>query len=157
MSNRSVLASLGLVALLSFSCGDDPLEPLTDPRDVTFAAELNVDLDRMTRTSSGLYYEDISVGTGTQATVGTEVDVLYSGWLPNGTLFDSRTTPASPFSFTLGLGQVIAGWDEGVSGMRVDGVRLLVIPPQLGYGYSGRGTIPGNSVLVFRLQLLAVD
>jgi FKBP-type peptidyl-prolyl cis-trans isomerase len=157
MSNRFAFASLGLALLLSFSCGDDPLEPATDPRDVTFAAELNVDLDRMTRTSSGLYYEDVSVGAGTQATVGAEVDVLYSGWLPNGSLFDSRTASSNPFSFILGIGQVIAGWDEGVSGMRVGGIRLLVVPPQLGYGPSANGPIPGNSVLVFRVQLLAVD
>lgn len=156
MRLRPTLA-LGALLALTLSCGEDPLEPPTDPRNVTFAAELDIDLDRMTRASSGLYYEDIVEGLGDQATVGAQVGVLYNGWLVNGTLFDARTTPSNPFSFTLGIGQVIAGWDEGVSGMREGGVRMLVIPPQLGYGYASNGPIPANSVLVFRVELLAVD
>lgn len=146
-----------VAAALAPGCGSDSLAPPTDPQDVIFADELGVDLDAMTRTSTGLYYEDIEVGEADEATVGSEVDVLYSGWLADGTLFDSRTSASNPFSFTLGIGQVIAGWDEGVNGMREGGIRLLVIPPQLGYGYSSNGPIPGNSVLVFRVQLLAVD
>ena len=156
MCYRTGLA-VSAALVFTLSCGDDPLEPPTDPLDITFAAELDIDLDRMTRSSSGLYYEDIVVGAGVQATVGTEVDVLYNGWLPNGTLFDARTTPTNPFSFVLGIGQVITGWDEGVSGMREGGVRILVVPPQLGYGYASNGPIPGNSVLVFRIEVLAVD
>jgi peptidylprolyl isomerase len=156
MCYRTGLA-VSAALVLTLSCGDDPLEPPTDPLDVTFAAALDIDLGRMTRSSSGLYYEDIVVGAGEQATVGAEVDVLYNGWLPNGTLFDARTTPTNPFTFVLGIGQVIAGWDEGVSGMHEGGVRVLVVPPQLGYGYASNGPIPGNSVLVFRVELLAVN
>lgn len=156
MFSRTTAIACAATAL-ALGCGSDPLEPPTDPLDVVFADELGVDLDAMTRTSTGLYYEDIEDGDGDQATVGSQVDVLYSGWLIDGTLFDSRTNASNPFSFILGIGQVIAGWDEGVTGMREGGIRLLVIPPQLGYGYSSNGPIPGNSVLVFRVQLLAVD
>ena len=83
----------------------------------------------MTRTASGLFYEDVTVGAGAEARAGNVVRVNYSGWLPNGTLFDANTDPANPLEFLLGAGVVIPGWDEGVAGMRVGGVRKLVIPP----------------------------
>ncbi len=150
-SPAALFAAFTIVA-----CGDDPIAPPTDPRDIAYAAELDVDLDRMTRTASGLYYEDIGVGTGTEARLGTRATVLYAGWLPDGTLFDSRTSAANPFAFTIGIGQVIPGWDEGVNGMRAGGVRKLVIPPQLGYGNQAKGLIPGNSVLVYEIELLSV-
>lgn len=144
------------LALLA-ACGQDAVAPPTDPRDVTFAAKLDIDLDRMTRSASGLYSEDVEIGTGTEARVGTTAGVLYAGWLPSGILFDSRTTPSNPFTFTIGIGEVIAGWDEGVNGMRVGGVRKLVIPPQLGYGNRPNGSIPANAVLVFEIELLTVN
>jgi FKBP-type peptidyl-prolyl cis-trans isomerase len=83
--------------------------------------------------------------------------VLYRGWLPDGTLFDERQNAANPFRFRLGAGSVIAGWDQGVQGMRAGGVRRLVIPPSLGYGDRPMGAIPPNSVLVFEIRLLSVD
>ena len=97
------------------------------------------------------------MGAGTEATTGKLVRVHYTGWLPNGTKFDSSRDPnRQPFQFTLGNGDVIRGWDEGVAGMKVGGRRKLVIPASLGYGARANGPIPANSVLVFDVELLAV-
>ncbi len=105
----------------------------------------------MTRTSSGLYYQELAVGTGATAAAGDSARVTYSGWLSNGTLFDSGSFP-----FRLGAGDVIPGFDEGVIGMKAEGKRRLVIPPDLGYGKQGRGSIPGSATLVFEVDLLEV-
>jgi FKBP-type peptidyl-prolyl cis-trans isomerase FkpA len=122
-----------------------------------YAPDLQVDLARMTRTPSGLYIQDLQAGSGSEATAGREVVVHYTGWLPDGQKFDSSVDRAEPFSFVLGGGNVIAGWDEGVAGMKVGGRRRLVIPPDLGYGASGAGgTIPPNATLVFDVELLEV-
>jgi FKBP-type peptidyl-prolyl cis-trans isomerase len=110
----------------------------------------------MTKTPSGLAYSDKKVGKGPVAKAGQNVSVQYTGWLPDGTKFDSSRDRNEPFGFPLGGGQVIKGWDEGVAGMRVGGRRLLVIPPDLGYGAAGSGPIPPNSILVFDVELLAV-
>jgi hypothetical protein len=108
-------------------------------------------------TASGLIYEDLQVGDGTTAVTGNTVSVNYTGWLADGTKFDSSLDRGQPFDFTLGAGEVIAGWDEGVTGMRENGTRLLVIPPELGYGASGSGsTIPPNATLTFEVQLIDV-
>ncbi len=146
------LLILALAAPLA-GCDDDP--SAVDMRNVTFAPELGVDLDAMTRTPEGLYYQDLEEGAGTPAEAGTRVQVYYRGWLPSGTLFDARRPPADPFSFVLGVGTVIDGWDLGVEGMRPGGVRLLVIPPSLGYGDRPNGPIPANSVLVFEVERLS--
>ncbi len=126
-----------------------------DITSTTFAPALGVDLSTMTRTASGLYYEDETVGTGTTAQASKPVTVHYTGWLANGTKFDSSVDRSQPFAFTPGVGMVIAGWDEGVVGMKVGGTRKLVIPPSLGYGSRSIGPIPPNSVLVFTVQLLS--
>lgn len=108
-------------------------------------------------TESGLIYEDTTVGTGATATAGQTVTVHYTGWLTNGTKFDSSKDRNQPFSFHLGAGEVIRGWDEGVAGMKVGGTRKLTIPPQLGYGARGAGgVIPPNATLVFEVELLGV-
>lgn len=108
-------------------------------------------------TESGLIYEDTTVGTGATATAGQTVTVHYTGWLTNGTKFDSSKDRNQPFSFRLGAGEVIRGWDEGVAGMKVGGTRKLTIPPQLGYGARGAGgVIPPNATLVFEVELLGV-
>jgi FKBP-type peptidyl-prolyl cis-trans isomerase FkpA len=107
-------------------------------------------------TASGLVYDDIKVGDGATAKTGDTVSVNYTGWLSDGTKFDSSLDGGQPFEFALGQGKVIAGWDEGVPGMKVNGIRLLVIPPSLGYGASGYGSIPGNATLTFEVQLLAI-
>ncbi len=105
-------------------------------------------------TASGLVYEDLKVGDGTTAATGNTVTVNYIGWLDDGTSFDSNLN--STFSFALGTGRVIPGWDEGVQGMKVNGTRLLIIPPELAYGATANGPIPANSTLTFEVQLVDV-
>lgn len=112
--------------------------------------------DKMT--DSGLKYDDLVEGNGAEAQAGQDVTVHYTGWLTDGTKFDSSKDRNDPFRFSLGKGMVIRGWDEGVSGMKVGGTRKLTIPSQLGYGASGAGgVIPPNATLVFEVELLAVD
>jgi FKBP-type peptidyl-prolyl cis-trans isomerase FkpA len=152
LTAASLVLALGVVAT---ACDGDPAG--IDVRDVTFAPELGIDLDAMTRSSNGLYQQDLEEGTGTTALASRTVAVLYRGWLPDATLFDERQDAANPFRFRLGAGSVIAGWDQGVQGMRAGGVRRLVIPPSLGYGDRPMGSIPPNSVLVFEIRLLSVD
>jgi FKBP-type peptidyl-prolyl cis-trans isomerase FkpA len=118
----------------------------------------------MITTSSGLQYEDTVSGDGETARAGQHVSVHYTGWLHDlaqpggrGRKFDSSKDRGQPFSFGLGAGQVIGGWDEGVQGMQVGGTRVLLIPPALGYGARGAGgVIPPNATLVFEVDLLAV-
>ena len=111
-----------------------------------------------TTTPSGLQYEELTVGSGTIARSGQYVTVHYTGWLTNGKKFDSSLDRGDPFGFSLGQGQVIAGWDEGVQGMKIGGRRKLTIPPELGYGAWGAGNvIPPNATLVFEVELLGVE
>jgi FKBP-type peptidyl-prolyl cis-trans isomerase len=111
----------------------------------------------MNTTASGLQYEDLNEGTGDVAQSGKSVEVHYTGWLKDGTKFDSSRDRNRPFTFTLGAGQVIKGWDEGVAGMKVGGKRKLVIPAALGYGSRGAGgVIPPNAELTFEVELLKV-
>ncbi len=110
-----------------------------------------------TTTASGLVYEELAVGDGAEACPGQQVTVHYTGWLTDGTKFDSSKDRDDPFAFGLGQGQVIKGWDEGVTGMKVGGKRKLTIPPQLGYGARGAGrVIPPDATLVFEVELLDV-
>jgi FKBP-type peptidyl-prolyl cis-trans isomerase len=110
-----------------------------------------------TKTPDGLQYWDIKPGTGPTALRGQKVTVHYTGWLTTGKKFDSSVDAGKPFSFTLGEGEVIKGWDEGVAGMKVGGKRQLRIPPQLAYGDRGAaGVIPPNATLIFDVQLLGV-
>ncbi len=113
-------------------------------------------------TESGLQYEDTTVGEGAEAQAGQHVTVHYTGWLRNddgstGAKFDSSKDRNDPFQFSLGAGQVIRGWDEGVQGMKIGGARRLTIPASLGYGARGAGgVIPPNATLIFDVELLAV-
>ena len=108
--------------------------------------------------ASGLVYEDLVVGDGTMADPGLTVMVHYTGWLTDGTKFDSSLDRGKPLTFVLGQRQVIDGWEQGIKGMRVGGKRKLTIPPELGYGAQGYGggVIPPNATLVFEVQLLDV-
>jgi len=112
----------------------------------------------MITTGSGLQYDDARVGQGTTARFGSDVVVHYTGWLTDGTKFDSSLDRGKPFQFPLGRRAVIAGWDEGVAGMKVGGKRKLIVPPGLAYKDKGfPGLIPPNSTLVFEVELLGVQ
>jgi FKBP-type peptidyl-prolyl cis-trans isomerase FkpA len=142
-------AAAAVCALVA--CGASSTAP--DIATTTFASSLNVHLSSMTKTSDGLYYQDSVVGTGTTALAGKTITVTYFGWLVDGTQFDA----APNFQFPLGVGTVIAGWDEGLVGMKVGGWRKLIIPPALAYGDQAVNKIPANSILVFNVQLTAVQ
>jgi FKBP-type peptidyl-prolyl cis-trans isomerase FkpA len=146
-----------MVVLLAASVGCSGKDRKSDGPAVTFNSSLGVDTAAMTRTPSGLRYQDLAKGEGAEASAGRTASLHYTGWLTNGEKFDSSRERNQPFSFTLGAGQVIAGWDEGVAGMKVGGRRKLVIPPALGYGTAGAPPdIPPGATLVFDVELLAV-
>jgi FKBP-type peptidyl-prolyl cis-trans isomerase FkpA len=114
--------------------------------------------NQLVTTESGLKYHDLKVGDGVEAVKGKRVTVHYTGWLTSGEKFDSSVDKQKPFSFLLGGAQVIAGWDEGVAGMKVGGKRQLVIPSGLGYGDAGYPpVIPEKATLVFEVELLKVE
>ena len=152
IDRRWRLAPCVLFTVLSMGAcgGDDGVSPEVI-EETDFAASLGVDLSAMTLTSSGLYQQDLTVGSGDAAVSGDAVIVTFTGWLANGSTFD-----AGSFSVTLGAGQVIAGFDQGVTGMQVGGTRLIVIPPALAYGNRGAGSIPPGSILIFRITLDAI-
>jgi FKBP-type peptidyl-prolyl cis-trans isomerase len=139
-----------LIAVLGMApgCGNTGKSSASSPTKVNGQA---------TTTASGLQYWEIVVGSGATAVAGNSVKVHYTGWLTTGEKFDSSRDRGEPFSFPLGTGQVIKGWDEGVAGMRVGGKRQLRIPPELGYGARGAGAaIPPNATLIFDVELLEV-
>ena len=112
----------------------------------------------MITTKSGLMYEDKFIGDGKQAKAGDLVSVHYTGWLEDGTKFDSSKDRNQAFRFNLGAGMVIKGWDEGVAGMKIGGTRKLTIPSELGYGSRGAGrVIPPNATLIFEIELIALN
>jgi FKBP-type peptidyl-prolyl cis-trans isomerase len=139
-----VFAVLGV----TFGCGNTSKSSTSSPTKVSGQPKA---------TASGLQYWDIVEGTGATAVAGSQVRVHYTGWLTSGEKFDSSVDRGQPFSFPLGAGQVIKGWDEGVAGMKVGGKRQLRIPPELGYGAPGSGgVIPPNATLIFDVELLDV-
>jgi len=154
MRIRRGFAGLGaMVALALAGCGDaESFEPTLVNQESAPA----VDVTAMTETASGLHMTDLVVGDGDEAVTGQQVTVHYIGWFLDGEKFDASLDRGEAFSFTLGAGQVITGWDEGVAGMRVGGSRRLVIPPDLAYGEAGRSGIPPNSTLVFDVELFQV-
>ncbi|MCY4399534.1 MAG: FKBP-type peptidyl-prolyl cis-trans isomerase [Gemmatimonadetes bacterium] len=169
-----LLAALAVFATAMTGCGDDgPVAP--EPPDIeslVFAPELNVDLSQMTLTASGLYVRDLVDGDGPR--VGQQIGVRfnYQGWLHDGTAVDKGVYPANQFSpgafispfdgevyYLVGSGETIAAWDLGLDGMRSGGTRQLVVPPRLGFGGTGSadGRVPGNAVMVYVFELLAVE
>ena len=151
---RQTLVALILLATLgACDLNDFRRVPIVAAND--FASELDVNLDDMKETPSGLRYQDLETGTGAEARAGSSVAVHYTGWLTDGREFDS-SVGGEPLVFPLGRGAVIDGWEEGVAGMRVGGKRKLVVPPSLGYGAERNGPIPANATLVFDVELLEV-
>ena len=154
---RPLVLALSLFAVLAVASGCGSGEKSSTPATPSNAAPMKVN-GQPTTAASGLQYWDIVVGTGATAAPGSTVKVHYSGFLTNGVKFDSSRDRGEPFSFPLGAGQVIKGWDQGIAGMKVGGQRQLRIPPQLGYGAEGAGrTIPPNATLVFDVELLGID
>jgi FKBP-type peptidyl-prolyl cis-trans isomerase len=145
-----------LVAAGALACNGEiaGLGPPSDPATETFAASLGVDLTQMTRTADGLYYRDVVVGTGDAVTTDTSVMVDYSGYLTDGTLFDSGN------GIKFSTKAVVAGFREGIlagGGMKIGGIRQLVIPSELGYGPEGSPpTIPRQATLIFRIKLVSI-
>jgi FKBP-type peptidyl-prolyl cis-trans isomerase len=151
----SALTLAGCDAASDASTDEPGAKPMM-PEDIEYAPELGVDLSAMTRTETGLYLQDLDVGDGAEAEPGQIVHVHYTGLFPDGNSFDS-SVGRDPFVFALGAGQVIAGWDEGVAGMKVGGRRILVLPYTLAYGEMGAGgVIPPYATLVFEVELLQV-
>ncbi len=128
----------------------------SDPSSEVFASALGVNLANMRELASRLYVQDILVGSGAEAAAGKTLRVRYTGWLRTGQEFDSNRSAGAPFSFTLGAGRVIAGWDIGVAGMRVGGKRRLVLGSEYGYGAQGSGDIPPHATLVFDVELVSI-
>ena len=140
---------LAIVPFALAACGDSSTATTAVPiESTTFAPSLGVNLSASTKTPSGLYYRDIRVGTGKAIAAGDTINVKYSGALANGTTFDAGT-----YRFKI-PGQVIAGWNEGLIGVKIGGSRQLIIPPSLGYGAAGNRDIPPNAVLVFTVEPL---
>ena len=126
-----------------------------DPESISFADTLAVDLSAMERTPVGLYFEDLTQGDGATARGNSLVSLHYIGYLPDGTIFDA-SVGGEPFQFRLGASEVIRGWNLGVPGMRVGGIRRLVIRPDLAYRGRSVGSVPPNTTLVFDMKLLDV-
>jgi len=146
-------ATIGLAQTATHKAATKPATPAARPNT---AAPTKVTGDGI-KTASGLQYWDIRPGTGQVAKEGDHVKVHYTGWLTSGKKFDSSVDAHQPFEFTIGKGDVIKGWEEGVSGMKVGGKRQLRIPPDLAYGDRGYpGVIPAKATLVFDIQLLAI-
>jgi FKBP-type peptidyl-prolyl cis-trans isomerase len=151
-------------AILVFQRFSQPVESIENTSEIIVEEALDEnnlirsDVEIIT-TASGLQYQDLVVGEGAEAEAGQIVWVHYTGYLSNGTEFDSSYSRGTPFDFPLGTGRVIKGWDEGVAGMKIGGKRVLIIPPDLGYGDAGAGggLIPGDATLIFEVELIEIE
>lgn len=150
---RVVTFSFVFSSLIIVACTkSEPVAPTA-----TVAQGTAAPASTLKKTSSGLQYEDLVAGSGNTPSPGKQVTVHYTGWLTNGTKFDSSLDKNQPFTFTIGRGEVVPGWDEGVMTMKLGGKRKLIIPPELGYGAAGAGgVIPPNATLVFEVILLDI-
>lgn len=156
MPRRLSRSLLLLLPLVGACLGEDVVECAVDPATLTYATALGVNIPGSTLLPGGTRYRDLTVGTGEIVATGNAIEVRYVGWLANGTKIDETAAGGPGFQFQLGARQVIAGWDVGIPGMRVGGLRQLVIPPSEGYGRNTFGPIPGCSVLVFNVNVTAI-
>ena len=161
MKLKMMVATYSLVlcvVALTSACGNKEESPATENTPAQAPATAAPAQAPVAAEVTELKIEDTKAGTGAVAEAGKRVTVHYTGWLTNGTKFDSSKDRNQPFQFQLGSGQVIKGWDQGVAGMKIGGVRKLTIPPSLAYGPNGAGgVIPPNATLVFEVELLAVE
>lgn len=152
------MAAIAIMPAMLASCNVDySTNPEISIEQTNFASTLGVNLGASTKTANGAYYRDVVAGTGATVAKGQVISARYTGYFSDGSVFDSNTSALNPIQFTLGAGQVIAGWDEGLVGMKVGGTRQLIVPPSLAYGPYDYGPIPGNSVLVFTVQVVAAQ
>lgn len=157
--NETIAIIAGLVIVAGFFLFLNPSTAVPIPSDgVATALQDLQDIQRAIQGNAvtELIVEDIVIGTGREAALGDTLSVHYVGVLTDGTRFDSSLDRGIPFEFTLGTGQVISGWDQGLVGIKEGGRRILVIPPRLGYGENGTGSIPPNSVLIFEVLLVEI-
>lgn len=154
----AIVTRLLLIIAVAFwaSCDSGPEPPIpSDPDNIPKPRVVN--LDAFTESPTGLKYYDFEAGAGDVTDTGDILHVHYHGWLLDSTMFDSSYLRQEPYIFTLGAGQVIAGWDEGLLNMRVGGERQLIVPPDLAYGTQSRGPIPANSTLIFEVELVEIE
>jgi FKBP-type peptidyl-prolyl cis-trans isomerase len=162
-----VIFFLTLIGVGAYFVFKIPSTPTTDQLSQSLESSDNISasgsgetlgIETKNKMEDKLIIEDLVVGTGAEAVSDKKITVNYTGTLTNGTKFDSSLNPGrTPFTFTLGAGEVIQGWDQGFNGMKVGGKRKLTIPPSLGYGSNDMGSIPPNSTLIFEVELLGVE
>ena len=150
-------SALMMLTVATAACLDSTAPGSKTVEETNFASSLGVDLAASTKTANGAYYRDLVPGTGTALAVGQTLVVRYTGWLSNGLQFDTNVTKPDPLTFKLGAREVIQGFDEAMVGVKVGAKRQLLVPPSLGYGPFDYGPIPGNSVLVFSVEVLSAQ
>lgn len=156
-ARHAVVATLAAgSAIVAIACRD-VTAPAQDPTTVTYAQGLGIRLSDFTRDTSGVYYQDLAVGSGAVAVRNSTVSYFYTGYLADGRQFDSNVGATSPYTLVLGSGQAVRGFDRGLLGIAAGGRRRLIIPPALAYGNSAKGTaIPAGSILIFVVDVPAV-
>lgn len=149
------LVTVAALAVAACAKKDAPAAGPATIESTNFGSSLGVDLAQSTKLPNGVYYRDLTVGTGPELTNGMQATVKYTGWFTDGREFESNAKPDGvPYAFVVGRRAVIDGWDLGVVGMKAGGKRMLIIPPDQAYGAVGQGPIPPNTVLVFTIDLL---
>ena len=156
------IVTIGIVYVLNYSSKETVVNATSTPKEVVAESSPKsdnkiVDTKKMQEDVTELKIEDLVVGTGVEAVSGKLISVHYTGTLTNGTKFDSSVDRGAPFEFTLGIGEVIQGWDKGFAGMKFGGKRKLIIPSSMGYGDMGSGPIPPKATLIFEVELLKLN